>query len=70
MKIGHSSTDKIVKVDCDERKIALSRREDNQELENHELEELHSAQGDPDQSLGRVEESPPQEESSNQGENS
>ena len=71
-KIGDPITAKIVKVDCDDRKIALSLREYNQGLETQELEEFHSAQGDPDQSLGRVaesQESPRQEESSNQGEN-
>ncbi|PJA78160.1 MAG: 30S ribosomal protein S1, partial [Nitrospirae bacterium CG_4_9_14_3_um_filter_51_5] len=45
---------KIVKVDCDDRKIALSLWEHLKDLEQSEVEEFNSTQGSVDQSLGRV----------------
>ena len=45
---------KIVKVDCDDRKIALSLWEHLKDLEQTEVEEFNSSQGTVDQSLGRV----------------
>ncbi len=53
-KIGDQITAKVVKVDCEERKIALSVREYVQEDETKNLEAFNSAQGEVDQSLGRV----------------
>ena len=53
-KVGKPITSKVVKVDCEERKIALSVREYSQETDSNELEKFSSSQGDIDQSLGRV----------------
>ena len=53
-KVGQPITAKIVKVDCEERKIALSVRESSQETDSKNLETFNSSQGDVDQSLGRV----------------
>ena len=53
-KVGEPITAKIVKVDCEERKIALSIRESSQETDSKNLEAFNSSQGDVDQSLGRV----------------
>lgn len=51
---GDTITAKVVKVDCEERKIALSLRDYVQETESLELQEFHSTQGDVDQTLGRA----------------
>ncbi len=53
-KIGEPITAKVVKVDCEERKIALSVREFSEETDSKELEAFNSAQGEVDQSLGRA----------------
>jgi len=45
---------KIIKVDRDERKIALSLRDHQLDSERRHVEEYHAAQGAPDQSLGRA----------------
>jgi ribosomal protein S1 len=43
-----------MKVDCEERKIALSVREYSQETNSNELEAFSSLQSDIDQSFGRA----------------
>ncbi|MEC9005313.1 MAG: S1 RNA-binding domain-containing protein, partial [Nitrospirota bacterium] len=53
-KVGEPITSKVVKVDCEERKIALSLREYSQETDSNELEKFNSSQSDIDKSLGRV----------------
>ncbi len=53
-QIGAPITAKVVKVDCEERKIALSVREYIQESDTQDLEAFNSAQGSVDQSLGRA----------------
>lgn len=53
-KIGEPITAKVVKVDCEERKIALSVRELSQDSDSTNLEAFNSSQGDIDQSLGRA----------------
>jgi small subunit ribosomal protein S1 len=53
-KIGEPITAKVVKVDCEERKIALSVREFSQDSDSTNLEAFNSSQGDIDQSLGRA----------------
>ncbi len=53
-KIGESITAKVVKVDCEERKIALSVREHSQESDTKNLEAYNSGQVEFDQSLGRA----------------
>ena len=53
-KIGEPITAKVVKVDCEERKIALSVREHSQETDTKELEAFNSGQEEFDQSLGRA----------------
>lgn len=53
-KIGESITAKVVKVDCEERKIALSVREHSQESDTKNLETYNSGQVEFDQSLGRA----------------
>ena len=53
-ELGQELTAKIVKVDCEERKIALSMSEYRRESEQTDLEKFHAAQGEVDQSLGRV----------------
>ncbi|MFB3070517.1 MAG: 30S ribosomal protein S1 [Nitrospirales bacterium] len=53
-KVGEPITAKVVKVDCEERKIALSVREFSQEADTAELETSNSSQGDIDHSLGRA----------------
>ncbi|BFU95170.1 MAG: 30S ribosomal subunit protein S1 [Nitrospira sp.] len=45
---------KIIKVDRDERKIALSLRDHQLDSERRHVDEYHAAQGAPDQSLGRA----------------
>ena len=52
--IGQEIVAKIVKVDCEERKIALSLWEHLKDLEQNEVEQFNSSQGTVDQSLGRV----------------
>ncbi|WNM61629.1 30S ribosomal protein S1 [Candidatus Nitrospira neomarina] len=52
--VGQEVAAKIVKVDCDDRKIALSLWEHLKDLEQTEVEEFNSSQGSVDQSLGRV----------------
>ena len=53
-QIGAPITAKVVKVDCEERKIALSVKEYVQETESQDLAAFNSKQGDVDQSLGRA----------------
>ena len=52
--IGQEIVAKIVKVDCEDRKIALSLWEHLKDLEQNEVEQFNSSQGSVDQSLGRV----------------
>ena len=52
--IGQEIVAKIVKVDCEDRKIALSLWEHLKDREQNEVEEFNSSQGSVDQSLGRV----------------
>ena len=52
--IGQEIVAKIVKVDCEDRKIALSLWEHLKDVEQNEVEQFHSSQGAVDQSLGRV----------------
>jgi small subunit ribosomal protein S1 len=52
-KVGDDLTAKIIKVDRDERKIALSLREHRLENERKQMDDFHAAQGPVDQSLGR-----------------
>lgn len=52
--VGTPITAKIVKVDCEERKIALSLREFEKESESQELQEFHESQGKVDHSVGRA----------------
>ena len=51
---GQEITAKIVKVDCEDRKIALSVSEYVREHEQAQLEEFHTSQGSVDQSLERA----------------
>lgn len=53
-KVGETVTAKIVKVDCEERKIALSLREYLQDTETSELQDYHSSQGDVERSIGKA----------------
>jgi len=53
-EIGQEVTAKIVKVDCEERKIALSLSEHLRESDKDQLEAFHATQGQIDQSLGRM----------------
>ncbi|HMU53441.1 MAG TPA: 30S ribosomal protein S1 [Nitrospira sp.] len=53
-KLQDEVTAKIIKVDRDERKIALSLRDHQLDSERRHVEEYHAAQGAPDQSLGRA----------------
>ena len=53
-KLQSEVTAKIIKVDCDERKIALSLREHVRDAERRDLEEFHAGQQQGDQSLGRA----------------
>ena len=52
--VGQSVTAKIVKVDCEERKIALSVKAYTQDSDHQALEAFHHAQGEADQSIGQV----------------
>ena len=47
-------TAKIIRVDTDERKIALSLREHQMDSERKQVDEFHANQGAVDQSLGRA----------------
>ena len=53
-KLGEDVTAKIIKVDRDERKIALSLREHQTDTDRKQVDEYHAAQGVLDQSLGRA----------------
>jgi len=53
-KLQDEVTAKIIKVDRDERKIALSLRDHQLDSERRHVDEYHAAQGAPDQSLGRA----------------
>ncbi|MDH5563574.1 MAG: 30S ribosomal protein S1, partial [Nitrospirota bacterium] len=59
--VGQEVAAKIVKVDCDDRKIALSLWEHLKDLEQNEVEQFNSSQGTVDQSLGRVAQTTEQE---------
>jgi len=52
-KIGDEVTAKIIKVDREERKIALSLREQVRDSERRQVDEFHATQGAVTQSLGR-----------------
>ena len=52
--IGQEVEAKIVKVDCEDRKIALSLWEHLKDLEQSEMDEFNNSQGTVDQSLGRA----------------
>ena len=53
-KLQDNVSAKIIKVDRDERKIALSLRDHQLDSERQQVDEYHSSQGGPDQSLGRA----------------
>jgi len=53
-KLGDEVAAKIIKVDREERKIALSLRDHQLDSERRHVDEYHAAQGTPDQSLGRA----------------
>lgn len=53
-KLDDQVTAKIIKVDCDERKIALSLRDQQLDSERRHVDEYHASQGALDQSLGRT----------------
>jgi small subunit ribosomal protein S1 len=53
-KLQEEITAKIIKVDREERKIALSLRDHQLDSERRHVDEYHAAQGAPDQSLGRA----------------
>jgi small subunit ribosomal protein S1 len=53
-KLQDEVTAKIIKVDREERKIALSLRDHQMDSERRHVDEYHAAQGAPDQSLGRA----------------
>ena len=53
-KIGEDIDAKIIKVDRDERKIALSLREHHRDGERQQMQDFHASQGKVDQSLGRA----------------
>jgi len=53
-KVADEVTAKIIKVDREERKIALSLREQQRDSDRRQLEEYHAAQGAANQSLGRA----------------
>jgi small subunit ribosomal protein S1 len=52
-KLQDDVTAKIIKVDREERKIALSLREHTMDSERKQMDEFHAGQGGVDQSLGR-----------------
>ena len=53
-KLGDEVAAKIIKVDREERKIALSLRDHQLDSERRHVDEYHAAQGAPDQTLGRA----------------
>jgi small subunit ribosomal protein S1 len=53
-KLGEDVTAKIIKVDRDERKIALSLREHQSDSDRKQVDDYHASQGVLDQSLGRA----------------
>ncbi len=53
-KVGEDIDAKIIKVDRDERKIALSLREHRRDSERQQMQDFHAVQGKVDQSLGRA----------------
>jgi small subunit ribosomal protein S1 len=53
-KLGEDITAKIIKVDRDERKIALSLREHQTDTDRRQVDDYHASQGVLDQSLGRA----------------
>ncbi|MFM9906963.1 MAG: 30S ribosomal protein S1 [Nitrospiraceae bacterium] len=53
-KLSDEVTAKIIKVDREERKIALSLREHQSDSDRRQVDEYHSTQGTLDQSLGRA----------------
>lgn len=53
-KLQDDVTAKIIKVDRDERKIALSLRDHQLDAERRQMDEYHASQGALDQSLGRA----------------
>ncbi|MBI3810194.1 MAG: 30S ribosomal protein S1 [Nitrospirae bacterium] len=53
-KAGEDVDAKIIKVDRDERKIALSLREHHRDGEHQQMQDFHASQGKVDQSLGRA----------------
>ena len=53
-KLQDEVTAKIIKVDREERKIALSLREQQMDSDRKQVDEYHSTQGTLDQSLGRA----------------
>jgi small subunit ribosomal protein S1 len=53
-KVGEEISAKIIKVDREERKIALSMREHRMDSERRQMDEYHASQGAIDQSLGRA----------------
>ena len=65
---GQEVVAKIVKVDCEDRKIALSLWEHLKDLEQNEVDEFNTGQGSVDQSLGRVVQDKDPEESEKESE--
>jgi small subunit ribosomal protein S1 len=53
-KIQDEVTAKIIKVDREERKIALSLRDHQMDTERRQVDEFHASQGAVDQTLGRA----------------
>jgi small subunit ribosomal protein S1 len=53
-KVQDEVTAKIIKVDRDERKIALSLRDHQLDTERRQMDEFHASQGAVDQTLGRA----------------
>ena len=53
-KVGEDIDAKIIKVDRDERKIALSLREHHRDSDRQQMQDFHDTQGKVDQSLGRA----------------
>jgi small subunit ribosomal protein S1 len=53
-KVGDDIEAKIIKVDRDERKIALSLREQHRDSDRQQMHEFHASQEKVDQSLGRA----------------
>jgi small subunit ribosomal protein S1 len=53
-KLQDEVTAKVIKVDREERKIALSQRDHHADVESRQVDEFHASQGSVDQSLGRA----------------